>query len=178
MSCKNNNSCIHRKKTIYLSLGSNIGKRSKNIISALSFLQSSLFINIKKVSSFYETSPIGPKQRNFYNIAVEAETELNPKVLLFLIKRSENILGCSKKIMWGPRIIDIDILFFGKEIINSDDITIPHREIQNRLFVLIPLCEISSNFIHPCFKKKISDILSDKLLTLRHQKVRITRVWF
>ncbi|MDR1926849.1 MAG: 2-amino-4-hydroxy-6-hydroxymethyldihydropteridine diphosphokinase [Endomicrobium sp.] len=179
MKYKNNSSSYsHNKKTIYLSLGSNIGKRAENIICALSFLQSSLFVNIKKVSSFYETSPIGPKQRNFYNIAVKAETELNPEALLLLIKQAEDIFGCKKEIKWGPRIIDIDILFFCKEIVNCGSLIIPHKEIQNRLFVLVPLNEISRNFTHPVLERKINDILSDKLLTLRHQKVKIIRILF
>ena len=167
-------------KSIYLSLGSNIGNRTENIIFALSLLQSSGLVDIKEISSFHETSPVGPKQRNFYNIVVRAKTNLSSTELLILIKHVENISGREKTIKWGPRVVDIDILFFGREIVNIEAIPdtklnlfIPHRELQNRLFVLIPLCEIAVNFVHPVLKRKIGDILHDKSLTLGYQKVRI-----
>jgi 2-amino-4-hydroxy-6-hydroxymethyldihydropteridine diphosphokinase len=214
------------KTNIYLSLGSNLGKRMENIVSALSFLQSSGFVNIIKISSFYETDPVGPKQRNFYNIVVKAQTDLSPFNLLLLVKQAEHILGRRKALRWHSRVIDIDILFFGQEIIEenidnlkklplfpticesfnlslidnrvkaetwsmmcsnkSNDATkkyvyengivnliIPHREIQNRLFVLVPLCEIEKDFIHPALKQKVSSILCERLLTLGHQKIKI-----
>ncbi|MDR1721253.1 MAG: 2-amino-4-hydroxy-6-hydroxymethyldihydropteridine diphosphokinase [Endomicrobium sp.] len=167
-------------KSVYLSLGSNVGNRTENIVFALSFLQSSGFVNIKRISSFYKTSPIGPKQRDFYNIVIKAQTDLGPSELLLLIKHVERISGREKTIRWGPRIVDIDILFFGREIINAQIIAdtkfglvIPHKEIQNRLFVLVPLCEIGCNFVHPVFRRRISGILYDKSLTLKCQKVRI-----
>jgi 2-amino-4-hydroxy-6-hydroxymethyldihydropteridine diphosphokinase len=164
------------KNSVYLSLGSNVGDRAENIVSALSFLQSSLSVNVEKISSFYETSPVGPKQRSFYNIVIEAQTDLKPGDLLLFIKRMECILGRKKTIKWGPRVIDIDILFFGRKIIDQIGLTVPHKEIQNRLFVLIPLSEIAGDFVHSVLKQKISGILYDKLLTLKRQKVRIVQV--
>jgi 2-amino-4-hydroxy-6-hydroxymethyldihydropteridine diphosphokinase len=164
------------KNVIYLSLGSNVGDRAENIVSALSFLQSSLSINIEKISSFYETSPIGPKQRSFYNIVIEAQTVLKPDKLLLFIKQVEHILGRKKSIRWGPRVIDIDILFFGRKIVDQAGLTVPHKELQNRLFVLIPLSEVASGFVHPVLKQKISSILCDKSLTLKCQKVKIMQV--
>ncbi|MDR1663211.1 MAG: 2-amino-4-hydroxy-6-hydroxymethyldihydropteridine diphosphokinase [Endomicrobium sp.] len=158
---------------IYLGLGSNIGNRIENIIFALSALQSSGFIGIKKISSFYETSPIGPNQRKFYNIAVKAKTSLNPRDLLFIIKQIEELMGRKKTLHWGPRIIDVDILFFNRIVIAEKNLIVPHKEIQNRLFVLIPLNEISKNFICPNSNKKINVILSEKLLTLRCQKIKM-----
>ncbi|MDR3275543.1 MAG: 2-amino-4-hydroxy-6-hydroxymethyldihydropteridine diphosphokinase [Endomicrobium sp.] len=163
------------KNAVYLSLGSNISNREENIVLALTVLQSSGFASIKKISSFYNTSPIGPKQRSFCNIAIKAQTNLNPEKLLLFIKHIEYILGRINTIKWGPRIIDIDILFFGNQVISSSFLTVPHKEIQNRLFVLVPLCEISGNFIHPVLKRKIRNILCEKSLTLKHQKVRITQ---
>ncbi|MDR1400827.1 MAG: 2-amino-4-hydroxy-6-hydroxymethyldihydropteridine diphosphokinase [Endomicrobium sp.] len=173
--------CVNSKvESIYLSLGSNIGDRVGNMLFASSLLQSSGLVDINKMSSFYETSPVGPKQRNFYNIVVKVQTNLNPTELLMLIKHVENISGRKKTIRWGPRIIDIDILFFGRKIVDIDvipgvkhNLFIPHRRLQSRLFVLIPLCEIAGNFVHPVLKQKISDILHDKSLTLKHQKTRI-----
>jgi 2-amino-4-hydroxy-6-hydroxymethyldihydropteridine diphosphokinase len=148
---------------IYLGLGSNIGDRAENIISALSFLQSSNFVKIKKISSFYETSPIGPKQRKFYNIAIRAITPLNPQGLLSLIKQIEKLIGRKKTLRWGPRVIDIDILFFKNIIITEKNLVIPHKEIQNRFFVLVSLNEIAGDFVCPLSNKKISVILNEKL---------------
>jgi 2-amino-4-hydroxy-6-hydroxymethyldihydropteridine diphosphokinase len=164
------------KNSVYLSLGSNVGDRAENIVSALSFLQRNMSVNVEKVSSFYETSPVGLKQRSFYNIVIEAQTDLKPYDLLLFIKHVEFILGRRKTIKWGPRVIDIDILFFGRKIIDQPDLTVPHKEIQNRLFVLIPLSEIAGDFVHSVLKQKISSILCDKLLTLKCQKVKIIRV--
>ncbi|MDR2427935.1 MAG: 2-amino-4-hydroxy-6-hydroxymethyldihydropteridine diphosphokinase [Endomicrobium sp.] len=158
---------------IYLGLGSNIGNRVENIIFALSVLQSSGFVNIKKISSFYETSPICPKQRKFYNIVVKANTSLNPHDLLSIIKQTEELMGRKKTIHWGPRVIDVDILFFNRIVIAEKNLIVPHKQIQNRLFVLAPLNEISKNFICPISNKKIGVILNKALLTLRCQKVKI-----
>jgi 2-amino-4-hydroxy-6-hydroxymethyldihydropteridine diphosphokinase len=164
------------KNTVYLSLGSNVGDRAENIVSSLSSLQSSLSVNIEKISSFYETSPVGPKQRSFYNIVIKARTDLKPDKLLLLIKQVEHILGRRKTIRWGPRVVDVDILFFGRKIIDQTGLTVPHKELQNRLFVLIPLSEIASDFVHPVLKQKISGILHDKSLTLKCQKVKIMQI--
>ncbi|MDR1417762.1 MAG: 2-amino-4-hydroxy-6-hydroxymethyldihydropteridine diphosphokinase [Endomicrobium sp.] len=164
------------KNIIYLGLGSNIGNRAENIFAALSFMQSSLLIKIIKLSSLYKTSPIGPKQKSFYNIAIKAKTKLNPYNLLFFLKQLEQILGRKKIILWGPRIIDIDILFFGNKVLNNSLLSIPHKELQNRLFVLISLNEIASNLLHPVLNKTIHSILKEKLLTLKHQKVKIIKI--
>ncbi|MDR1941539.1 MAG: 2-amino-4-hydroxy-6-hydroxymethyldihydropteridine diphosphokinase [Endomicrobium sp.] len=180
---------------IYLSMGSNIGDRAENIISALSLLQSSA-VHINRVSSFYETSPVGAKQRNFYNIALQAKTALSPRDLLAFVKQSERILGRKFSKRFGPRVIDIDILFYGGKIVKIEKklsagsnksavnlaacrppvlfLEIPHREIQNRLFVLKPLCEIAPNLIHPVLNGKIKLILKNNL-TLKNQKVKIVK---
>jgi 2-amino-4-hydroxy-6-hydroxymethyldihydropteridine diphosphokinase len=151
------------KSVIHLGLGSNIGDRAENIILALSFLQSSNFVKIKKISSFYKTSPIGPRQREFYNIAIKASTSLNPQGLLSLIKQTEILIGRKKTLRWGPRVIDVDILFFNNTVISDESLVIPHKEIQNRLFVLVPLNEIAGDFVCPLSNKKISVILNEKL---------------
>jgi 2-amino-4-hydroxy-6-hydroxymethyldihydropteridine diphosphokinase len=161
------------RNSVYLCLGSNVGDRAENIVSALYFLQSNLSVNVEKISSFYETSSVGPKQRSFYNIVIGAQTDLKPDDLLLFIKQVEYILGRRETIKWGPRVIDIDILFFGRKVIDQISLTVPHKEMQNRLFVLIPLSEIAGDFVHPVLKQKISGILYDKSLTLKRQKVKI-----
>jgi 2-amino-4-hydroxy-6-hydroxymethyldihydropteridine diphosphokinase len=165
---------------VYLGLGSNMGDRAENIVSALSLLQSSSYVKIEKVSSFYETSPIGPKQRNFYNIAAKVKTVLSPQALLALIKQAEFLLGRKPSRRWGKRVIDIDVLFYGSKIVNFQlPLTVPHKEIENRLFVLAPLNEIAPNFKHPVLNKKISVILKNKSFALcaqKRQKVKIIKI--
>ena len=143
--------------TIYLSLGSNIGNRKRNLEKAVAELNNN---NIKeiKISSLYETEPVGPKQRNFYNIAGKFKTNLNPRELLKVLKQTEQKLGRTKTYHWGPRVIDIDILFYGKQVIKSKNLIIPHKEIINRAFVLVPMKEIASNFVHPTQHKTIKNI--------------------
>ncbi|MDR3049595.1 MAG: 2-amino-4-hydroxy-6-hydroxymethyldihydropteridine diphosphokinase [Elusimicrobiota bacterium] len=158
---------------IYLSLGSNIGDRRENLIEALSVLQSSGFAQIERISRFYETSPIGYKQRYFYNICVQAQTHLSAWDLLFLLKSIERLMGRKKAKKWSERIIDIDILFYGCQIIKNSNLNIPHKEIENRLFVLIPLAEIAPNFKHPVLHRKIKEILKEKSLTLDCQIIKI-----
>ncbi|MBO7611931.1 MAG: 2-amino-4-hydroxy-6-hydroxymethyldihydropteridine diphosphokinase [Elusimicrobia bacterium] len=143
--------------TIYLSLGSNIGNREKNLEKALTELSNNNISKIK-VSSLYETEPVGPKQRNFYNIAGKFKTNLNPQDLLKVLKQIEQNLGRTKTYRWGPRVIDIDILFYGKQVIKSPKLTIPHKEIINRAFVLVPMKEIASNFVHPTQHKTIKTL--------------------
>ena len=142
---------------IYLSLGSNIGNRKKNLEKALTELDKS---NIKeiKISSFYETEPVGPKQRNFYNIAGKFKTNLKPQELLKTVKQIEEKLGRIKTYHWGPRLIVIDILFYGKQIVKTKNLIIPHKEIINRSFVLVPMNEIAPNFVHPANRKKIKTL--------------------
>jgi 2-amino-4-hydroxy-6-hydroxymethyldihydropteridine diphosphokinase len=144
-------------KTIYLSLGSNIGNRKRNLRRALAELEKQDIKEIK-VSSLYETEPVGPEQRNFYNIAGKFKTSLQPGELLKVLKEIEEKLGREKTFRWGPRVIDIDILFYGKQVIKTKNLIIPHKEIINRAFVLVPMAEISANYIHPVYKKAIKTL--------------------
>ncbi|MGI9599742.1 MAG: 2-amino-4-hydroxy-6-hydroxymethyldihydropteridine diphosphokinase [Candidatus Actinomarina sp.] len=130
---------------IILSLGSNIGDREANLISALSELAS--IAEIKVVSSIYETEALLVKnQDNFYNIAIEIEYLKNANDLLDEINEIEINLGRKKTIRYGPRIIDIDIIFFRGESISTEVLTIPHYAWKERLFVIEPLCEIVEEF--------------------------------
>ncbi|MBR3627787.1 MAG: 2-amino-4-hydroxy-6-hydroxymethyldihydropteridine diphosphokinase [Elusimicrobia bacterium] len=146
--------------TIYLSLGSNIGNRRKNLEKAVKELEKN---NIKKIkiSSFYETEPVGPKQRNFYNVAGKFETNLSPQNLLKTVKQIEDKIGRKKTYRWGPRVIDIDILFYGKQIIKSKKLIIPHKEIINRAFVLVPMVEIVPKVVHPIYHKTIKRMFDE-----------------
>jgi len=127
---------------VYLSLGSNIKNKRKNLQNAIKLLKKNN-IKILKISSLYKTEPVGYKnQPYFFNICIKAKTTLNPKELLYIIKKIEKQMGRKSHVKWGPRIIDIDILFYNNIILKGKQLTIPHPEIKNRKFVLIPLNEV------------------------------------
>lgn len=153
--------------TAYLSIGSNIGDREKNCEEVITLL---IKKNIKviKRSSLYETEPWGVKEQpKFINMAVEVETHLGPEELLRNLKEIEKDLGRGESIRWGPRVIDLDILFYDNLIINTPELTIPHPAIIERGFVLKPLSEIAPDKEHPIFKKSIKNLLSECLRSSR-----------
>lgn len=139
---------------IFLSLGSNIGNKRLNIQDAINELSKHLII--KKISSLYETEPLlYENQENFYNLVIEVEFEKTSSELLEIIKSIEENLGRKSTFRYGPRIIDIDILFFKNEIVENKDLTIPHYDWQNRRFVIEPLSELLNEKIE-INEKKIS----------------------
>lgn len=155
---------IENSKNIYLSLGSNLGDRLSNLLFSIDKLKKIDNFIIHNISSIYETEPVGPKdQNNFYNLAVKAEYDGNPNELLIEFKKIENEMGRIKNEKWGSRIIDIDILFYGSLIMESDSLTVPHIELENRKFVLEPLKEIASDFICPKSFKSIDSIANDTI---------------
>ncbi len=127
----------------YLSLGSNIGDRLKNLQGAVDALTLLPRTKVTAVSSVYETEPVGLKeQRSFYNIAVKVETSLSPRCLLGACLGIEASMGRIRNIKNGPRIIDIDLILYDNEKYNDEELTLPHKEMNNRAFVLVPLTEI------------------------------------
>jgi len=132
---------MNNLSSIYLSLGSNIGNRENNLKLALKEL--SEILRIKKISSIYETEPLlYQKQDNFLNIVVEVSYFDEAESLLKNIKAIEKKMGREATLRFGPRIIDIDIIFFNEQEINDESLTIPHKEWKNRLFVIAPLYEV------------------------------------
>ena len=130
---------------IVLSLGSNIGNRKKNLVTAL--IELSKIGEIINISSIYESEALLlTDQRSFYNIAIEIKYSKNAHDLLTEIKKIESNLGRKKTVRYGPRIIDIDIIFFRGENISTEELTIPHYGWKKRLFVLEPLSEIVKDF--------------------------------
>jgi 2-amino-4-hydroxy-6-hydroxymethyldihydropteridine diphosphokinase len=158
--------------SVYLSFGSNVGNRFKNIQRAIKLLEEIGF-DIIKTSSLYETAPWpirdkslnglkGKKEQpHFLNLVIKGKTKLSPEKLLEEIKKIETTIGRKPARKWGPREIDIDILFYKKEIINTPSLVIPHPQLHKRAFVLIPLKEISPRLIHPLIKKTVSQMLND-----------------
>ncbi|HLH11964.1 MAG TPA: 2-amino-4-hydroxy-6-hydroxymethyldihydropteridine diphosphokinase [Methylovirgula sp.] len=129
---------------IGLSLGSNIGDGPANIAAALRHLEEGGAVEITAVSSIYKTAPWGYRdQPPFANACALGRTCLSPKALLAAVKKVEADMGRKETVRWGPRLIDIDILFYGEEPLNSEDLVLPHKELFNRAFVLVPLAEIA-----------------------------------
>ncbi len=133
-------------KLAYLSLGSNIGDKKKYLYDAIKLLDGYKGIRIVKLSSLYETSPWGYTEQDlFMNLVVLIETSLSPVELLDCCQFIEQELGRVRLIEWGPRVIDVDILLFEDETINTERLTIPHPFMTERDFVMIPLCEIAKD---------------------------------
>lgn len=152
------------KNSCYIALGSNIGDRQKNIISALEEISGNPLCKVEKISSIYETGPFGyTEQDNFLNAAALVSTDLEILPFFYFIKSVEEKLGRVKTIKWGPRLIDVDLLFFNNLIYKDDVLQVPHKGIQERDFVLVPLCELDPELIHPVLNQKICDICSNNI---------------
>jgi 2-amino-4-hydroxy-6-hydroxymethyldihydropteridine diphosphokinase len=146
-------------KTVYLSLGSNIGNREENLREANRRLES--LGRVLATSSFYETEPVEyTRQPWFLNCTVALETERMPKQLLSAVLKIEQEMGRKRQrnAIKGPRLIDIDILLFGESIIDTPQLTIPHPAMHERRFVLEPLAEIAPDERHPVFKRTIREL--------------------
>lgn len=147
--------------TAYIAIGSNIGDRQKAMKDALNLIEKE-GIKVTKVSSFYETPPYGyTDQPPFLNGAIEVQTTLSARELLKTLLSIEKDLGRVRQFKWGPRTIDLDIIFFNNEIYNEPDLIIPHPDMQNRSFVLTPLNDICPNYLHPQLNKTIHTLLTD-----------------
>ncbi|MDD5006015.1 MAG: 2-amino-4-hydroxy-6-hydroxymethyldihydropteridine diphosphokinase [Candidatus Omnitrophica bacterium] len=147
--------------TSYLAIGSNLGNRLANIKESLRYLKEINRIHIDKISPIYESSPEGgPKnQPKYLNLALKIKTALAPFDLLNELKIIEKKLKRRNKIHWGPRTIDLDILFYGDLILSSRALSLPHNLLHKRIFVLNPLVGIAPNFIHPVYNKSVKELL-------------------
>lgn len=146
----------------YLSIGSNIGDKEENLKEAIKKINDSKYINVEKVSSFIRTEPWGfEDQEEFLNAALKIKTVLSPKELIKNLLSIENDMKRERVIKWGPRIIDLDIIFYDDLITEDDEITIPHPRMEEREFVLEPLNELAPNKIHPLLKKRVFRLLEE-----------------
>ncbi|MHB9926044.1 2-amino-4-hydroxy-6-hydroxymethyldihydropteridine diphosphokinase [Clostridium botulinum] len=144
--------------TVYVAFGSNIGEKESYIKRALEKIEER-GMEIIKVSSIYETEPYGVlDQDSFLNGVVKIETNLTPEDLIGELLNIEKQLNRVRERRWGPRTIDLDIIFYDDLIINEKDLVIPHKDMENREFVLKPLCDIDENFIHPVLKKSVREL--------------------
>jgi len=143
---------------VYLSLGTNIGKRPANLKQAISMLPPQM--TVKARSKVYETPPWGyTEQDNFLNQVVKVTTYLEPELLLKHIKRMEVAMGRKSTFRYGPRLIDIDILFYDEEVLETSSLILPHPHLHERGFVLLPMMDIAPDLIHPVRKKKIRELI-------------------
>jgi 2-amino-4-hydroxy-6-hydroxymethyldihydropteridine diphosphokinase len=145
--------------TVYLGLGSNLEDRRHNLDQAIDFLSER--IKIEKLSSIYDTAPVGnPNQPRFLNMVIHVSTRLSAQTLLFMAKGIEAKLG--RVPIDTPRPIDIDVLFYGDQVINTPpQLIVPHPRLVERAFVLVPLADIAPDLVHPVNKKNIKQLLEE-----------------
>ncbi len=143
----------------YIGIGSNVGERIDNCAQAVR--QISNFANIVSVSSLYETEPVDKEdQPDFINCAVKIETALYPLDLLESIQSVEDRMGRRREERWGPRVIDLDIIFYDNLVIETEKLTIPHPRAHLRRFVLLPISEIDPELLHPVLGVSVSQLLN------------------
>lgn len=153
-----------------IGLGGNLGDPVGTCLEALGMLKEHPAVRIVRASSFYRTKPVGfADQEWFINAAVLCETSLEPLDLLDFLLELEKAFGRVRTIRWGPRTLDLDILFYGNRRIDLPGLKIPHAEMQDRLFVLAPLAEIDPGWVHPASGLRVREML-DMLLQRDHQQ--------
>lgn len=142
---------------VYLGLGSNLGDRRRNLAVALLRLEP--LFHVDAVSSLYETEPVGPDgQPPYYNAACRGTTGLSAETLLRHVQEIEIEIGRRRGERWGPRPIDIDLLLYGKDVIETQSLRVPHSELPNRAFVLVPLADVGQDASHPQLGETIASL--------------------
>lgn len=150
-----------RLQKVYIAIGSNLGHRAENCKRAVELIGRLKETEVVGRSSLYETEPWGVAgQPGFINAVVEVRTTIEPEDLLRALKSIEAGMGRKKGVRWGPRVIDLDIIFYGDMVVEKDGLAIPHPGLHERAFVLVPLNEIAPDFIHPVLKKTVSELMA------------------
>ena len=148
--------------TVYIGFGSNLGDSEAVCRQAVQELDSAEQLTVDAVSSLYRTQPIGfTRQDWFLNGVVEARTRMPPRSLLRFLLAVEHRFGRERTVRWGPRTLDLDILFYGTRVLDEPGLTIPHPRAHERRFVLEPMAEIAPGFVHPTLGLSVSELLSD-----------------
>ena len=148
-------------RTIYLSLGSNVGDRAAQIALAREALTAA-GVKVTRQSSLYATEPVDVQPQGwFLNCVLEAETDLMPRQLLRVLQEIERSLGRRRMARRGPRTMDIDILLYGTSVVRAADLEVPHPRMAERRFVLVPLAELSPGLRHPTLRKTILELLAE-----------------
>lgn len=149
-------------ETVYIGIGSNLGDPRKNCRQAIERINAHPDITVTTRSSLYETEPLGLKEQGwFVNAVVAARTTLPPRDLLQALLVIEKEMGRVRRQKWGPRLIDLDLLYYGDQRICSDNLEVPHPEVHRRKFVLVPLNEIDPKRLHPVLNKTARELLAE-----------------
>ncbi len=158
-------------QTVYLSLGSNVGARAKNLQNAIAALADA-GVEVSRISSIYETEPVDLREQPwFLNCVVEAQTNLPPLELLQALRAIEARMGSKKLVAKGPRLIDMDILLYGDETIDTPELQVPHPRMHLRRFVLVPLAEIAPQSRHP-----VSGLTAAEMLARTADKSQVRKL--
>ncbi len=148
--------------TAYIGIGSNLSDPDNNCVEAIVRISALRDVTIAAKSALYKTEPVGYiDQEWFINAAIKIETQLSPQELLSVLINIEKEMGRIRKEKWGPRLIDLDLLFYDDLILDEKGLNLPHPEIQKRKFVLAPMTEIAESHIHPTLKKPMKTLLHE-----------------
>ncbi len=166
----------HKRRVAYVGIGSNLGDRARNVGKAAGALRRLQGVRVLSVSPVYVSSPVGPRQRDFFNLAVKIATALRPADLLKGLQRVEKEMGRPlRRERWGPRVIDLDILLYGRVVFRGPGLVIPHPEMHRRRFVLEPMAVIAPGLRHPRLRRTMRKLRDGLRLTSPEQKVRILK---
>ena len=155
--------------TVWIGVGSNLGEREKTIEQARQALSKTPSVSFKRSAPIYETEPVGgPPQGRYLNTVWEIETLLNADDLFRVLSEIESSLGRKRSEKNAHRTIDLDLLFFGDEVIHKPNLSVPHPRLQERWFVLKPLWDLRADLVHPIFQKSICELLDE--VTQSHKK--------
>ena len=147
---------------VYIGLGSNMGDGVKNCLRAMEAIGSDARNRLVQCSRFYRTEPVGKKDQDwFINGVAAVETAMSPRELMEFLLSVEKKMGRARKERWGPRVIDLDILFYGERVLKEEGLQVPHPRLHERRFVLIPLKDIAPGLVHPVLQRTVSQILGE-----------------
>ncbi|AGC47816.1 2-amino-4-hydroxy-6-hydroxymethyldihydropteridine pyrophosphokinase [Myxococcus stipitatus DSM 14675] len=144
---------------VYVGLGSNEGDRESHLVAALTALSRIDAVAVLHCSSLFDSAPVGPPQPRFLNAVVALECDLSPQRLLCILQQIEKDLGRKREVRWGPRTIDLDILFWEGQVVADPHLQVPHLELHKRRFALEPLVELAPDLLHPVLGMSVKELL-------------------